>query len=1286
VFVQVCQAVGFAHSRGIIHRDIKPANVMVGAFGEVQVMDWGLARDLTAQQGADESRSPETLPMPVAGTDPGQTTDHSGGQASDERTQAGQVMGTPAYMAPEQARGAASDARADVFALGGILCAILTGQPPYRGQSALEVFRRARSADLAEANARLEGCGADEELVTLCRDCLSPSPADRPADGQAVADRLTAYLGGVQQRLHQAELAQAAARARAAEEAKRRRLTLALAATVLLALLLSGGGWLWWKADRDARLAQTTRDINDALNRAAALREKAKRAATGGAALLAQAREQAQRAVALVENGPADDALAAQVRRLQAELDEEEKDRQLVAALDEARLAQADARPGNGFAQERAVPLFREAFRAYGLPAGEGKPRAAAERIRQRPPAVQMAIFAALDEWHDLLDNPKHRKWLRAVLEAAEPEDAWGRQMRAASAEEGPKKRLAALERLADSTDVRKVPAHRLARLADRLRRPEAIKLLRRAQVQYPADFWVNHNLGMALVNADRLGPGSFIARPIGPPHPGDGDAVRFLTAAVALRPDSPGCRVNLALAQSCKGQLDEAIVNLREAIKLAPALASAHNSLGLALHEKGQLGAAIASYNKALALEPESAEAHSNLGLALADDGQVDAALASLRKALELPPKHNPGLRLAMAHCSLGAVLCEHKRDYPAAIACFRKAIDLGLKDARAHFGLGKALQNNKQLDEAIACYRKAVELDPKNAAAHHNLGNALYGKGQVDEAIACYKKAIKLGLKNASAHYNLGVALSRKGQVDEAIACWHKAIELGPQHTEAHFNLGNELVRQGHTDEAIPILRRAIHLDPKRAAAHDLLGIALMGKNQVDEAIACHQKAIALDPKASTAHGNLGIALRARGRLDEAIASFRTHVKLAPKLADAHYSLGTALAEKGQVDEAISSLRKAIELGPRDAEAHFALGTVLATKGRGDEATACFKKAIELRPKFAPAHYNLGVLLSGSKGDYDGAIACYREAIRLDPKYAKAHYYLGRALAGKGRLDEAIACFKKAVQFGPKDATAHGNLGMALMAKGKVGEAIVYFRKAIELDPKLPETYGALGEALLTKGQCTLARDATARALELLADNHPLRALVSRQLQKCEKFAKLEARLPRLLTGEDKPASVQESLDITVLCQAKRLHAAFARFSAHTFAAEPKLADHLPAALRYNAACAAALAAAGKGEDAAQLDDKERTRLRQQALDWLRADLALRTKQLQSGKPADRTAVQQALRHWQKDTDLIGLRDKEALAKLAAQEQKMFARLWADVAALLKQAETPGKKAGKR
>src|SRR6185369_4854586 len=107
-----------------------------------------------------------------------------------------------------------------------------------------------------------------------------------------------------------------------------------------------------------------------------------------------------------------------------------------------------------------------------------------------------------------------------------------------------------------------------------------------------------------------------------------------------------------------------------------------------------------------------------------------------------------------------------------------------------------------------------------------------------------------------------------------------------------------------------------------------------------------------------------------------------------------------------------------------------------------------------------------------------------------------------------------------------------------------------------------------------------------------------------------------------------------------------------------------------------RYRAAGSAALAAAGQGGDAAKLDDAAKAKLRKQALDWLRADLALRAKQLDGDKPADRAAVQQALLNWRKGPGLASLRDAAALAKLPADEQKAFTQLWTDVAALLKKA----------
>src|SRR5262249_28179518 len=156
------QAIAYAHAKGVIHRDLKPGNVMVGAFGEVQVMDWGLAKVLRG--GAD------------APADPGREVVHTlRSEGGYDVSQSGALRGTPGDMAPEQAGGEGDrvDERADVSALGAVLCTILTGRPPFEGSSAVEVLSRSQRCDTADALGRLDTCGADAELIALTKDCLA---------------------------------------------------------------------------------------------------------------------------------------------------------------------------------------------------------------------------------------------------------------------------------------------------------------------------------------------------------------------------------------------------------------------------------------------------------------------------------------------------------------------------------------------------------------------------------------------------------------------------------------------------------------------------------------------------------------------------------------------------------------------------------------------------------------------------------------------------------------------------------------------------------------------------------------------------------------------------------------------------------------------------------------------------------------------------------------------------------------------------------------------------------
>lgn len=174
IFVKVCDAVAFAHSRGILHRDIKPSNVMVGEFGQVYVVDWGIARLLPGGSGAVSVRRPKGLNL-----------DH-----------AGAPLGTFGYMAPEQLRGDEDlDARTDVFALGATLYHILTGEPPYRKTAMGELVLQIAFADIPDPRSRTTRVIPDG-LCQIVRHATSLERDERYPSVIALRDDVRRFLRG----------------------------------------------------------------------------------------------------------------------------------------------------------------------------------------------------------------------------------------------------------------------------------------------------------------------------------------------------------------------------------------------------------------------------------------------------------------------------------------------------------------------------------------------------------------------------------------------------------------------------------------------------------------------------------------------------------------------------------------------------------------------------------------------------------------------------------------------------------------------------------------------------------------------------------------------------------------------------------------------------------------------------------------------------------------------------------------------------------------------------------
>jgi tetratricopeptide (TPR) repeat protein len=512
-----------------------------------------------------------------------------------------------------------------------------------------------------------------------------------------------------------------------------------------------------------------------------------------------------------------------------------------------------------------------------------------------------------------------------------------------------------------------------------------------------------------------------------------------------------------------------------------------------------------------------------------------------------------------------------------------------------------------------------------------------------RLDEAIRYSTVAVSLRPGALSAHNNLGLAFGNRAQFDAAIAEYKEALRLDPDDAKAHLNLGNALKDKGRLDLAIAEYREALRLKPDYGKARNNLGAALYEKGDVDAAIAALTEAHRLWPHAAEPQYNLGRVLRDKGDRTGAIAEFREALRVKPDYADAHVALGNVFYSQGMLDRAIVEFKEALRLKPDYAEAYNNLGHALFNKGDLDGAIAEIKQALRLKPDSAYAHNNLGSALE-AKGDRAGAIAEFKEAGRLKQGFSQPHYNLGTVLENTGDLDGAIAEFNEALRIEPDYPEAHCNLGHALRGKGQFSEALASLRRGHELGSKKPGW------------------------------SYPS----DQWLRDCERLVRLDRQLPAILAGAAQPADPDRALQIAELCIVyKRLPAAAARLYHQGLSAQPPPDADLVAHHRYNGACAAALAGCGQGKDARTLNDKERARWRAQALEWLRAELAARAKLLDSQSPPA-AALTQELRHWQADTDLAGVRDPQALAKLPDGERKNWQALWADVDQLLQKAQT--------
>ena len=635
IFAKVCEAVGFAHARGVIHRDLKPANVMVGRHGEVLVVDWGLAKRLGAAEGTSR-HTREPAP-----------------DASALATLDGSILGTPSYMPPEQAEGKIDqvDARSDVFALGAILYHVLTLERPYPGKSAHEVLQLAAACRPVAPRMRAPTLDIPWELDTVVMKAMARRREDRYPSADALRADLDAFLAG---RILAG--ARYTAGQRFAKWVARHRMRLGVAG-LAAALAVGFGAWALERArvasdrDRHAELARAARAEarwEDALlhaERAMALgaaddlgrvadesREALRQNERARNLDLARARAEAE---ALTQTAP----IARQVEETAPYFHLARADVSSRLVRLRADLERLATRVSTGPLAELPLPWSRLGAGWYLV--GEGR-RAEAALAR----ALELQPAGGVETGVD-----GERAWTHLRLGQLQLRDAIVCDLTRAD-QEGPERAEAPLARAKASFE-----AGTRAGGA-----PEVDVAVARAFAAVVAGA---HDEALALcadgvVRFEReLSASDFwLARALVAWHKGDAvDALASCDRCLAWKPHDAwamvlrgAMRLRIDVARAAQGEvdpgdLDRARADLEAALAIHPQLAPAHLFLGLVERRADQLPAAIARYDQAIALDPGMAIARFNRGNARLAGRDPTGAIEDYGATLVAIPGYWPAL-----------------------------------------------------------------------------------------------------------------------------------------------------------------------------------------------------------------------------------------------------------------------------------------------------------------------------------------------------------------------------------------------------------------------------------------------------------------------------------------------------------------------------------------------------------------------------------------------------------------------------------------------------------------